>query len=152
MTITLARKKRKRLTTLGLTRKLYRGLGYRVGEVERHFGGRTYDLFGFIDLVAIRPDRTGVLGLQPTAWSKVRAHVRKILLLGAAQDWLKAGNRIAVIGWKRGNERQLHRWIEWIKLEQFEQLPPGACCEWKARWKGGRKRKAVVNQDVCLFG
>ncbi len=151
---TPTRRRRKKLPTIGLTRSLYHDLGFRTAYVEKHLGGRTFDMHGFIDVLAWKPGRPGMVALQPTAWSLVGGHVRKILLLARAYEWLTVpGNQIAVIGWKRTAVRGARRyWAKWMQLHEFDDLPDGACCEWKARRKGGRKRKAVVNQDVCLFG
>jgi hypothetical protein len=76
--------------------------GYHVEVVEQNkrAGIKCWkvDLWGFIDLLAIR--RGEVLGVQVTSATNVAARVRKITdspLVGAVRE---AGIRIAVHGWK----------------------------------------------------
>ena len=80
--------------------KYLRDEGYLVAIVERWqpFARIRQDLFGFIDLLAIRRDET--LAVQVTA-SGVSARVKKIEaspLLGRVRE---AGWKIAVHGWRK---------------------------------------------------
>lgn len=60
------------------------------------------DLWG-LDLVAIRPDRQGVLGVQTTSASNLAARVKKLRGIPAVRVWLAAGNSAECHGWaKRG--------------------------------------------------
>jgi len=52
-------------------------------------------------VVAIRPDKNGVLGIQATTRSNQAARFRKLREIPAARTWLLAGNRIQVWGWKK---------------------------------------------------
>lgn len=85
------------------SRKHLEAQGYTVATVERwcSFTRRRYDLFGFIDLLAIRRGET--LAVQTTSASNVSARVRKIAEhenVGAVRE---AGWRIVVHGWgKKG--------------------------------------------------
>ena len=89
------------------SRKALEADGWRVATVEHWnaFTKRRHDLFGFIDLLAIRPGET--LAVQATSASNVAARVSKIANhpnVGAVRE---AGWRIAVHGWgKRGG-----RWV-----------------------------------------
>lgn len=87
--------------------KYLRDAGYTVAKAEHWnpFARRRVDLFGFIDLVAIRPGET--LAVQTTSRSNVAARRRKILGLDAALTWLQAGNRIVVHGWDKTGLREI---------------------------------------------
>lgn len=68
------------------------------------------DLFGFIDLLAVRGGLT--LAVQTTTGSNVAERVRKILGLEAAEIWLQSASRsIVVHGWsKRGGRGKRKTW------------------------------------------
>ena len=64
------------------------------------------DLFGIIDLLALRDGET--LAVQTTSAANVSARVKKIADAEATADIRKAGWRILVHGWKKvGNRYQL---------------------------------------------
>lgn len=89
------------------TLALLRNAGYMAAVVERwnaHSKVRQ-DLFGWIDVVAVRPDKPGVLGVQCTSASNLSSRVKKILAADTAYPWLAAGNRVWVLGWKRVGKR-----------------------------------------------
>ncbi len=77
--------------------------GYLPYIVERWnpFAHIRQDLYGFIDLVAIKGDSPGVLAVQTTSGSNVSARIQKIHESAAAKIWLAAGNRIVVHGWRK---------------------------------------------------
>ena len=82
--------------------------GYRVAVVERWnpFARIRQDLFGIIDLLAVRDGET--LAVQTTSAGNVSARVRKIAEADATPDIRKAGWRILVHGWRKvGNRYQL---------------------------------------------
>ena len=81
--------------------------GWRVAVVERwnsHARVR-HDLFGFVDVLAIRGDET--LAVQATSASNVAARVRKITADcgDALADVRKAGWRVLVHGWAKRKGR-----------------------------------------------
>lgn len=85
------------------TLKLLRDAGYSAAVVERfnaHAKVRQ-DLFGFVDVVAIRSDQAGVLGVQATTVSNQAARLTKMLVLPSLRTWLLAGNRVEIHGWKK---------------------------------------------------
>lgn len=91
---------------------LLRKGGYSAQVVERYnpYGRVRVDLFGFIDIVAIKDGESGVLGVQTTTQAHASERVQKILEIPEAKIWLATGNRILVHGWaKKGkaNERKL---------------------------------------------
>lgn len=70
------------------------------------------DLFGVFDVLAIDPQKTGVLAIQTTTTAHVADRVRKILEAKITKPWLKAGNRIEVWGWaKRGARGKRKTWM-----------------------------------------
>ena len=93
--------------------KLLRERGYTVQVVERwnSFAHIRQDLFGFIDLVAIRASERGVTAIQTTSGSNVAARMLKIRQEPRAGIWLAAGNRIVIHGWRKAGERgKVKRW------------------------------------------
>ena len=69
------------------------------------------DLFGFIDLVAVRPDHPGVLAVQACVTGDQSKRLAKIAEEPRARTWLAAGNPIQVIGWaKRGARGKRKTW------------------------------------------
>lgn len=84
--------------------------GYCAQVVERFnpYAKVRIDLFGFIDIVAIRSSniREGIdeqiLAVQTTSRDNMNARVQKILLIPEAKIWLKAGGLIVVHGWALG--------------------------------------------------
>lgn len=96
------------LTPTALSRKLLESQGYTTALVEHYnaFTRRKHDLFGFVDLLAIRKGET--LAVQTTSASNVSARVRKIAdheNVGAVRE---AGWAIAVHGWRKvGNRWQV---------------------------------------------
>jgi len=80
--------------------------GVRCGNVERyvHQVRKRYDLFGFIDAIAIYPDT--IAGLQITSGSNVSSRIDKIMneRREACEDFL----RVAVVevwGWRKLSPR-----------------------------------------------
>lgn len=69
------------------------------------------DLFGFIDVVAIRSTDAGVLGIQTTSGSNISARISKIQASPYYQIWKSSGNRIEVWGWsKKGKKGERKTW------------------------------------------
>lgn len=81
---------------------------------------RRIDLFGFIDIVAIHPDR-GILGVQATSTSNFASRITKAKT--ECKDrlswWLRTGGRFAVCGWsKKGKAGQRKLWVpRWQELD-----------------------------------
>jgi hypothetical protein len=100
------KKKRKQGNTAAKAMAWLRVKGYTVAKVERWnaFAHIRQDLFGFIDIVAIHPDRTGVLGIQTTHKNFLEDH-KKLLkgkkVIGKVRTWLAGSNRIWLIGWEK---------------------------------------------------
>lgn len=82
--------------------------GWLAQTVERYVAAarRRIDLFGCIDLVAIRPGAT--LGVQVTTATNLAARARKITHEAAtgARAWLEAGNQLEIHGWRAPSSRR----------------------------------------------
>ena len=78
-----------------------RAQGYTAEVVERfnHFAKVRHDLFGFIDVLAIRENE--VLGVQACAGSSASARVKKIEEHDNLSAVRKAGIRIEVHAWRK---------------------------------------------------
>ncbi len=92
--------------------KLLRDQGYLAAVTEHwnQFARRRLDLFGFIDLVAIKGDET--LAVQTTTAANISARIAKIKQTPAAELWLESPNRkLQVHGWvKRGPRAKRKTW------------------------------------------
>lgn len=85
--------------------------GWTCQVVERWnaFARRRIDLFGGIDIVAVKGVIT--LGVQCTTQANAAARVTKLKQVPAIEAWLAAGNRLEVWGWaKRGARGQRKVW------------------------------------------
>lgn len=80
--------------------KYLRDQGYRVEVVEKWipYIKIRKDLFGFIDLIAIKKG-SGTLAIQTTSRSNVNARVNKILASEALDDVKGVGWQVIVHGW-----------------------------------------------------
>lgn len=75
--------------------------GYTCQVVERfnYFSKQRIDLFGIIDIVAIKPVIQGVLGVQATTKSNIQSRYQKCLKEPKTGIWIGAGNSLQVHGW-----------------------------------------------------
>lgn len=87
------------------TLALLRSSGYTVAITERWnaFSKTRLNLFGFINLIGIREGE--IVGVQATSGPNVSARIEKIRGLPAHKEWLLAGGRILVIGWRKTGAR-----------------------------------------------
>ncbi len=95
------RRKRPAPTTQ-LTLRHYRKLGYAcdVAEYWNAFAGIRKDLFGFVDLCAVRKGE--LLLIQTTSWSNISSRRNKIAGLDAAGLLASVpGVKIIIIGWRK---------------------------------------------------
>jgi hypothetical protein len=81
--------------------KYLRDNGYTAQVVERYvsFTHRRIDLFGAIDICAVKPGDRGVLGVQTTSSSNHSARVTKAKAIPEIKVWLEAGNRLVFHSW-----------------------------------------------------
>jgi hypothetical protein len=95
------------------TLKLLRDEGYLAYVVERwcSFTHRRYDLFGIIDVLAVKGSET--LAVQTTSGSAVSARVKK-MEASEALPWLRdAGWTIHVHGWRKTKLKRGGKAMRW---------------------------------------
>ena len=93
--------------------KLLRSQGYEA-DVSEHWNSFTRqrkDLFGFVDIVAVKPGE--VLFVQTTSASNVSSRLKKIDGIEAAKICLVAGVIIHVHGWRKLKGR----WV--VRVEPY---------------------------------
>ena len=87
--------------------------GYSAAVVERWnpYAKIRQDLFFWIDIVAVRADEPGVLGVQTTSGANAGARLKKARGNGALLAWLLAGGRLVIHAWaKRGARGERKVW------------------------------------------
>lgn len=88
------------------------------------FGHVTKDLFGCIDIVAVRgAELVGVLGVQACSAGDVATRLKKAMAQPLLAEWLHAGNRFEVWGWVRpspGGRRR--RWALTVRALHLSDL------------------------------
>lgn len=90
-----------------------RKTGVKAGVVERWIklskgGGIRKDLFGCIDVIALRHGR--IIGIQCTSGSNHAAHLTKVRHNTELREWLACGGSYELWSWqKRGKGRQ--KWL-----------------------------------------
>jgi len=89
------------------TAEILRDRGYFVATVEQvlphSFIKR--DAFGAFDLIAVKADVPGVLGVQVCASDRKADHVAKLREIEAVWAWIRAGNQVLVSSWRKRKER-----------------------------------------------
>lgn len=103
-----------------------RKFGCCAGVVERfnRFAGpfgKRQDLFGCIDLIAIRPGR--IIGIQATNQSNHSSHVVKALAEPRLRLWLEAGGGYEIWSWAKKGPKDKKRWdvrIQKITLKDYD--------------------------------
>ncbi len=104
-----------------------RSTGYTAGVVEKWIQQtkQRQDLFGCIDILAIRPDKLGSLGIQCTSQHNVGERVKKACAEPRMRTWLLAGNRLEVWGWAKKKLRwKLTRRV--IQLRDLAEVANGS--------------------------
>lgn len=102
--------------------KFLRDLGWTAEVVERYNPAikTKHDLFGFADILAIRPGHRPLL-VQTTSASNFAARRKKILSLPLAAHALSCGFDIILHGWRKPK----HRWVvkeEVVTIEDFDHV------------------------------
>jgi hypothetical protein len=89
------------------TLQLLRREGYTADVVERRLPRCfiTRDFLGAFDVLAVRADLPGVLGVQTTSASNHAARAGKLLANPLLRAWLGAGNRAEVWSWAKRRGR-----------------------------------------------
>jgi len=117
--------------SLQRSRELLKEQGYDTWIVEKPFNPytkRREDLFNCIDLIGIKADTLGVVGIQATG-EDCQSHVRKILegytdasgkVIEANRHlpiWLKSGNRFFIWAWRLRGEAGKRKLWEMREIE-----------------------------------
>lgn len=88
-----------------------RGYYAQVVEKFNSFIKIRIDLFNCIDIVAVKGNENGVLGIQATTSAHTSERVKKALPIPALRAWLTAGNRFSVWGYsKKGAKGERKLW------------------------------------------
>lgn len=93
--------------------KLLRDQGYTPWIVEfwHEKSRRRKDLYRFIDIVALHPDKIGILAVQTTTGSGLSSRIKKAEGLDNYWLWLACGNPVQFHGWaKRGARGKMKLW------------------------------------------
>lgn len=107
------------------TYDLWRKRGYSVSRCDQYnaYSGRWHDLFGFLDMIAVREGDACAVGIQLTSRAEVLPHIRDIAKDDKARahlrNWLGCGQRLVVIGWSKENGRwsSVEREVYWRDVE-----------------------------------
>ena len=102
-----------------------RKAGYTVAIAEKfnHFIKIRQDLFGWIDICAIHPEKPGVTGIQTTTTDHLAERIKKAKALDSLKVWLQAGNTAEFHGWaKRGARGKRKLWTLKQKIITFDSL------------------------------
>jgi hypothetical protein len=94
------------MSPTALSLRHLRAAGY-LAEVVEHRVPHTFnlrDLWGFVDIVAVRPNET--LGVQCTSRGNMASRIRKIAESPHISAVREAGWRLEVHGW----DKPAHRW------------------------------------------
>lgn len=97
--------------------KLLRDRGYLVAITERwnQYAKVRQDLFGFIDLLAVKGDT--ILAVQTTSGDNVSARLDKINNEPRALLWLAPSRKILIHGWRRVGARGKRKLWECREIE-----------------------------------
>ncbi len=100
------------MTPTQRTLKKLRDDGWIAEVVERWVPGANIrkDLFGWIDIMALRDGQT--LAVQFTSYSNMSARVKKIEESETIAEVRKAGWSVWVIGWRKVNNRWTDRTVD----------------------------------------
>lgn len=70
------------------------------------------DLFGCIDIVAIKYGEAGVMGVQTTSSSNMASHYKKSIAIPELKTWLETGNRFLIQTWRKNSKGK------WVSKER----------------------------------
>lgn len=75
------------------------GWVYAKAQSYNAYSGRSSDLFGFLDFIALAPGR--VIGVQVSTHSAAQPHFNKARKLPALKAWLATGAEFEIWGWHK---------------------------------------------------
>lgn len=73
-------------------------------DIVEHYNAYAHvrrDMFGWADLVALHPQKQGVLAVQTTTGSNLAARVAKASAMASFRLWIAAGNTAEFHGWRK---------------------------------------------------
>ncbi len=102
-------------TLISRTVELLRAEGYVAESVEQfnYYSKRSKDLFGFIDVIAVHPAKSGALGVQVTNSANAANRLKKALANPNLETWLQAGNRFEIHAWRKSPEKRGSKRLTW---------------------------------------
>lgn len=107
------------MTNTARSLKYYRDLGFSCWMVERYnsFTKKRTDLFNIIDIIAIGQDTIGIQSCGQ-AFSE---HDHKLMDSEYREPWLKAGNRLILIGWRKVKKVRGGKAMVWKpRIKEYE--------------------------------
>lgn len=77
--------------------------GYSPTVVEHYnpYARRKFDLYGFLDIVALKPGTKGIFGVQTTTGAHLQDRVKKAQALPTYHLWIACGNYVQFHGWRK---------------------------------------------------
>lgn len=89
-----------------------RGQGYTCQIVEKFITWTNHriDLFGWIDIVAMKDGEQGLLGVQTTTGGHINERIKKAVALPEFKLWLSTGSRAVFHGWRKLKTPKDGRW------------------------------------------
>jgi hypothetical protein len=106
-----------------LSLKMMRDQGYYAEVVERYnsFTRKRNDLFGFVDVLCLRPGE--VVGVQTTSYGNMSARIKKIREHENFKTTTDAGIKVVVHGWHKVNNRWKVRELFVAPQNNVDDLP-----------------------------
>lgn len=107
--------------------ELLRSQGFVPYVVESYnaFARIRKDLYGFIDIVALHPGRTGLLGVQTTTGTNLSARITKAEGLKEYGLWIACGNSVEFHGWRKILIEGKKRWAPIVRRVDMDELMGG---------------------------
>ena len=89
--------------------------GWTAAVTERWnpYAGIRQDLFGFIDVLAIREGAVGCLAIQATTGDNATKRMAKAAGVEHLKTWLAAGNRFEVWAWRKMKVKRGGKAVRW---------------------------------------
>lgn len=122
-----------------MSMKMLRENGYLVEKVEHwdSFGKVRRDLFGIIDVLAVRPGE--IVGVQVTSKANMSARQRKCEETEHLERWLEGGGQFQIHGWAK----RCYEHMQWscVECECGRETRKGPRWDWAVRvieapWNG----------------
>lgn len=106
------------------SRLLFEGMGWTVATTQwfNAYTNRSYDLFGFADLMLFIPPSPDTVLIQVTSKHNRLERLKKILSNRKAYDWARSKHHLIWLSlWERNTRRQWEHTIEQVFEKDFEE-------------------------------